>query len=335
MKNIYDRKRLKDWLLKFHAGEISPAEFKLLVESVDKAKDKDLRKILSEQWDEYEDYQALSKQKVDEIYGKIEERIALRQKRRISYRNLFRVAASVLLFVSLGLAAFWGVQNKEMRQLVSQTITVCSGEEGISSINLPDGTKVKLNVNSTLSYAQNFGQKEREVTLSGEAFFEVKHDADKKFVVNTKFIDITVLGTTFNVYAYEGKDFIEMSLLKGHVKVSSVNSPEDVIDVLPNEKVIYNKLTKKMSIYRTKNDMETAWLDNSLAFRDESLGKVFQCLERKYGVGFKFTGINSFLNDTYTGVFNNCRLEEVLKVLKLHYKFDYKINDDYVDIWMK
>lgn len=331
---VYNKERLKDWLFKFHAGEISLAEFKRLVDGMNDITEEELFEIFFEQWEGYDDYKALPKHKVEDIYGKIEERIALHKRRSIG-RNFLRVAASVLLVVSLGLAAFWGIQNREMRQLVSQTIIISSGEEGISSVTLPDGTRVKLNVNSVLSYAQNFGQKKREVTLSGEAFFEVKHDAEKKFVVNTNFIDITVLGTTFNVYAYEEKDFVELSLLKGHVSVASVKSPQKVLDVLPNEKVIYDKRTKKMSLYRTMNNVETAWLDKSLVLKGESLRKVFQFLERKYGVEFKLTGINMLLNDTYTGVFNDCSLDEVLNVLKLHYGFEYLIKDKLVEVWIK
>lgn len=334
MKDKYDRIRLKDWLFKFHAGEISSAEFKQLSDYVDSIDDESLRKILFEQWEEYDNYRVLPKQKMEEIYQRIEKRIASRKRMSLS-RNFFRIAASFLLLISLGLSVYWGNQNREMRQLVSQTITVSSGEEGISSVTLPDGTRVKLNVNSVLSYAQDFGQKKREVTLSGEAFFEVKHDAEKKFVVNTNFIDITVLGTTFNVYAYEEKDFVELSLLKGHVRVASVKSPQNVLDVLPNEKVIYDKRTKKMSLYRTMNNVETSWLDKSLVLRGESLRKVFQFLERKYGVEFKLTGINMLLNDTYTGVFNDYSLDEVLNVLKLHYGFEYQIKDKQVEVWIK
>ena len=334
MKDKYDRIRLKDWLFKFHAGEISSAEFKQLSDYVDAIDDESLRKILFEQWEEYDNYRVLPKQKVEEIYQRIEKRIASRKRMSLS-RNFFRIAASFLLLISLGLSVYWGNQNREMRQLVSQTITVSSGEEGISSVTLPDGTRVKLNVNSVLSYAQDFGQKKREVTLSGEAFFEVKHDTEKKFVVNTNFIDITVLGTTFNVYAYEEKGFVELSLLKGHVRVASVKSPQNVLDVLPNEKVIYDKRTKKMSLYRTMNNVETAWLDKSLVLRGESLRKVFQFLERKYGVEFKLTGINMLLNDTYTGVFNDYSLDEVLNVLKLHYGFEYQIKDKQVEVWIK
>ena len=124
--------------------------------------------------------------------------------------------------------------------MAEQDVIVRSGDSGTSQVTLPDGTLVRLNANSSLTYQQNFGQDNRKVKLSGEGYFEVKKNTEKKFIVNTGYIDVTVLGTKFNLYAYEDKDIIEMALVEGHVNVSTSQPPYQTICVKPNEKVTYN-----------------------------------------------------------------------------------------------
>mgnify|MGYP003205557512 CR=1 FL=1 len=110
--------------------------------------------------------------------------------------------------------------------------------------------------------------------LSGEGYFEVKKNTEKKFIVNTGYIDVTVLGTKFNLYAYEDKDIIEMALVEGHVNVSTSQPPYQTICVKPNEKVTYNKYDNKLNIEKTTTKIETAWLNKELVFREEKLENV-------------------------------------------------------------
>ena len=104
-----------------------------------------------------------------------------------------------------GLTVLYYIQHQEIQTLAEQNVVVHSRDSGTSLITLPDGTLVHLNTNSSLTYQQNFGQDNRKVKLSGEGYFEVKKDAKKKFIVNTEYMDVTVLGTKFNLYAYEDK----------------------------------------------------------------------------------------------------------------------------------
>lgn len=129
-----------------------------------------------------------------------------------------------------------------MQTLAEQDVIVRSGDSGTSQVTLPDGTLVRLNANSSLTYQQNFGQDNRKVKLSGEGYFEVKKNTEKKFIVNTGYIDVTVLGTKFNLYAYEDKDIIEMALVEGHVNVSTSQPPYQTICVKPNEKLLITNM---------------------------------------------------------------------------------------------
>lgn len=220
-----------------------------------------------------------------------------------------------------------------MQTLAEQDVIVRSGDSGTSQVTLPDGTLVRLNANSSLTYQQNFGQDNRKVKLSGEGYFEVKKNTEKKFIVNTGYIDVTVLGTKFNLYAYEDKDIIEMALVEGHVNVSTSQPPYQTICVKPNEKVTYNKYDNKLNIEKTTTKIETAWLNKELVFREEKLENVFQCLSRKFRVKFSIDSSVS-VDDVYTGAFDDEKIEDILEVLKIHYGFNYTVKDRKINIRM-
>ena len=230
------------------------------------------------------------------------------------------------------LSLYLYVDNRNITLLADRRMEVKVGKRERVSITLPDGTAVKLNSESILSYKQDFGKKDRRVYLCGEGYFEVQKDKKKKFVVNTEFMDVEVTGTSFNVYAYSNKDMVEMALVQGSVTVSSVHPPFEKINVIPNEKVIYDKKTGKMKKITSPNILETAWISKELVFRSEPLEEVLKRVGRKYGVSFDVID-SSFIKDTYTGVFDKEEIEDVMHILKIHYGFDYRINDDGIQIF--
>ena len=248
-------------------------------------------------------------------------------------RHWGQIAASILFLFASGLTILYYIQHQELQTLAEQDVIVRSGDSGTSQVTLPDGTLVRLNANSSLTYQQNFGQNNRKVKLSGEGYFEVKKNTEKKFIVNTGYIDVTVLGTKFNLYAYEDKDIIEMALVEGHVNVSTSKPPYQTICVKPNEKVTYNKYDNKLNIEKTTTKIETAWLNKELVFREEKLENVFQCLSRKFRVKFSIDSSVS-VDDVYTGAFDDEKIEDILEVLKIHYGFNYTVKDGKINIRM-
>ena len=183
---------------------------------------------------------------------------------------------------------------------------------------------MNLNSGSYISYLQSFGKKVREIKLSGEAFFEVTKDPKKKFIVNTEYINIEVLGTTFNVYAYEKENTVEMVLLTGQVKINTNKAPYQSYYVKPNEKISLDKQSGTLKIKKTDARFETAWLRDEMVFRSERLETVFDKLERKYGVTIQYENFKQE-NDRFTGSFNNEELTGILDILKIHYHFTYKV----------
>lgn len=303
-----------------------------MVSTVNDSSDQELEDFFFEEWNKFDTYPSLSQEKIDSLYCHLHKKMKISPFYKIT-RHWGQIAASILLLFASGLTILYYIQHQELQTLAEQDVIVRSGDSGTSQVSLPDGTLVRLNANSSLTYQQNFGQNNRKVKLSGEGYFEVKKNTEKKFIVNTGYIDVTVLGTKFNLYAYEDKDIIEMALVEGHVNVSTSKPPYQTICVKPNEKVTYNKYDNKLNIEKTTTKIETAWLNKELVFREEKLENVFQCLSRKFRVKFSIDSSIS-VDDVYTGAFDDEKIEDILEVLKIHYGFNYTVKDGKINIRM-
>jgi transmembrane sensor len=257
------------------------------------------------------------------------------------------VAASILFFWFF----FKTNENTEVKP-ISHTVSTKVGDK--ACINLPDGSKVWLNGDSKISYAENFRNKTREVHLSGEAFFEVAKDKTKPFIIHTRTIDLKVLGTAFNVRSYENEKETETSLVHGSVEVTLRNSPDQKILLKPGEKLLvkntsvdtvlkYKKpkhdeetpiaVLTNMHYYGTdSSSVETSWTKNELVFNDEPLEKIALNLERWFNV--RITILNDDLKKVrYTATLEeDDKLEDFLEALKLAAGFHYSIKNKEVVI---
>jgi len=272
------------------------------------------------------------------------------------YRWIFPlsgVAASVILILFFLYDNPSG-KNKKMDHTAQNTVSTRKGSK--SNIQLPDGTMAWLNADSKLVYDENFRGDFREVYLEGEAYFDVVKDKTKPFIIHTKTIDIRVLGTAFNVRAYETEKNTETSLFRGSVEVTLHNSPEKKIVLKPNEKLMVNN---KSLLFTTRKDdkgknhtassaditvgkvhfeakdssaWETLWIKNKLVFDEESLEEVAQKIERWYDVKVAINGDEDLKQTAYSGIFENENLLQVMEALKITGNFKYTINKDIVII---
>lgn len=318
-------------LHKFRSGDITPAEFQDLRTRMDIISDVELKHFLETEWEEFEDNSPLSEEKMKTLYEGLHIRSEEVKPRFTLKRYWIQIAASLLLLIAGSLTVLTFMQRNEINALAEQNVVIRSGDYGKSLVTLPDGTIVHLNAKSSLTYSQDFGRNDRKVALSGEGFFEVKKDTEKKFTVGTGYMDITVLGTKFNVYAYETKDIVEMSLVEGSVDVTTSRPPYQSIRVKPNEKVVYDKRTGDLLHEWTSNKAETAWMNKELVFRSERLKDVFRCLSRKFAVTFHVDD-EALLDDVYTGTFDDENIESIMRVLKYHYNFSYTNEDGAISI---
>ncbi|MFT3750129.1 MAG: FecR family protein [Agriterribacter sp.] len=236
------------------------------------------------------------------------------------------------------------------------TVTTRKGSK--SSIQLPDGTMVWLNADSKLTYDENFRGDFRKVHLEGEAYFDVVRDEHRPFIIHTKTLDIRVLGTVFNVKAYEAESNTETSLIKGSVEVTLHNSPEKKIILKPNEKLRVNnqnfeyvtdrngekkeaeddagnmKIVVGKIHYQKKDSMalEALWVRNKLVFDAETLQEVMRKIERWYNVKAVINVDDKTKATQFSAIFDNENLGQVMEALKITGSFSYVINRDVVTI---
>jgi transmembrane sensor len=222
---------------------------------------------------------------------------------------------------------------------------------------LPDGSKVWLNSESRIEYNRNFNDTIREVTLEGEAFFDVVKDKTRPFIVHTSDIDIRVLGTAFNVKSYPKEPSIETTLIRGLIEVTNKNEPTSPKVILyPQNKLVFNKVaaptqpaspqSKAIALHkpfaiaalpRNVADsalVETSWIYNKLIFDGETLRDNAAKMERWYGVKIKFRG-DKVGNTPIRYPLANETVEEALKALQIIEPFNYKRNGNEIEISKK
>ncbi|HLY70655.1 MAG TPA: FecR family protein [Puia sp.] len=248
---------------------------------------------------------------------------------------------------------FVGNADKRQYEPIQRHLSEISTHNGSkTNVVLPDGTTVKLNAGSKLTYDKNYGNAIREVNLTGEAFFDVVKNKEKPFVIHTKKIDIKVLGTTFNVKSYPDEK-TETSLVRGSIEVTFKDKPSEKIILKPNEKLIVadDKLSLKSAktkstketfdsdvaishLNYTRQDstiIETAWVQNKLIFRNETFKQLALGMERWYNVAIRF-GDSGIENLRFTGIFENETVQQALGALQLSGKFNYAMKENEIFI---
>lgn len=220
-------------------------------------------------------------------------------------------------------------------------------------ISLPDGSTVWLNAGSKLVYDKNFDSKIREVSLTGEGYFDVVKNPDKPFIIHAGKVDIKVLGTVFNVKSYPGEKSTEASLIRGSIEVMIKDRPQEKIILKPNEKIIVsNELAPQntanikpvernepivaishLSYEPTDSTIiETSWVENKLIFQNESFNDLAVKLERWFGVTIKFDN-QEVQQLRFRGSFTHETIHQALAALKITGGFNYKIADNNVLIY--
>lgn len=154
---------------------------------------------------------------------------------------------------------------------------------GEYTLTLSDGTVVYMNADSKLRFPVKFGKQSRVVELEGEAYFKVRRDVERPFMVKTSRVDVRVLGTEFNVSAYAEDSFIQTTLVSGSVKVSAESEKEGVI-LQPGEQAEFNRITSEMQVAPTDVSCVTAWKDGKLRFQEKPLSEIMKIVARWYDV---------------------------------------------------
>lgn len=298
-------------------------------------------------WNEIEKLEQQSKQRAPHFW-------------KTKLKEGYKIAAALVVAVGLSWFLFSQFQKTDYNTLV-----VPYGAR--TNITLADGTKIWLNSGTTLKYPTVVDQKNVDVFLEGEAFFEVTHINHRKFNVKTSSLNIQVLGTSFNVKSYEDDEQIETTLVNGSIKIEGMlddQSFKEPILLKPHQQATFIKGTKDFQIKRVAKRKEhekntdlpvdtnlvrikskpsltifekvqvedyTSWKDHVLVFKSERLDDLVKQMERWYNVEIVIKD-ERLKSSRYTGTFDNETIEQAIEALSLSLPFDYKIDKNHIEI---
>ncbi|MDR0845112.1 MAG: DUF4974 domain-containing protein [Tannerella sp.] len=261
-------------------------------------------------------------QTADPADGKSSFQAFIWDKRKIVLRKVMREAlkyAAIALFLIGGTWMFF-THQQESEEVVMNSLYVPPGQR--ACLSLHDGTKVWLNAQSTLEYPARFTKKERRVTLTGEAFFDVSPTKEHPFIVSTGQLEMKVLGTQFNVYSYADAGYVCASLLEGSLKVYRQGMETKSVTLKPNEEIYYNGGEMKANPLKNANNF--LWKDGIYNFEKETLAEIIQKLERYYDVRIEVKD-PSILALRYTAKFRQRDgLDEILRQIQKTHRFKIK-----------
>jgi ferric-dicitrate binding protein FerR (iron transport regulator) len=253
--------------------------------------------------------------------------MAPRAKRVHMSRFIKRSLAAAVVIAVLGGAAWWLNVKK-----TGNTFALVEKHNAVgtkSTIVLSDGSKIWLNADSKITYPESFTGRTREVYLSGEAFFEVTKNPQQPFIIHLSKGTVRVLGTSFNIRAYDNERVIETSVATGRVAfipAPAAGKQRDTIFLTPNNKVHYSVNDDQVKVAPTAAVEDKAWTEGKLIFKARTLEEIAIELERNFGKKVVFVD-EAPKYYRLTGAFENNSLDEILFYLSKSKNFNYTITN--------
>ena len=275
-----------------------------------------------------------------------------------SIRRALQIAAAIAVIFLGGATTGYFLFKTDLKQgegtammdmFNNTTVMVPRGAK--STVVLPDGSKVVLNAASQVIYDHDYGLSSREITLEGEAYFDVKSNPEKPFTVHTSHIDIQAFGTAFNVKAYPEDQTIVTTLEHGDVKITSRKDNSLVLPLKPKQNAVYYKDTNTAMKQATNSttpsavlnanvppvtvteqvniNLYTSWKDAEWLIESKTFGELAGLLERRYDIRILF-GSNDIKNYRFSGTIRNETIEQLLNALTLTTPLNYSIDQGIV-----
>jgi transmembrane sensor len=243
--------------------------------------------------------------------------------RKLISNPVYRAVAAILVaavFLISGYEIFYN-QSASVKML-----EITAVDQVLNTFTLPDGSLVSLNSNTKVFYPKQFGNKTREVTIEGEAFFEVKPNKNKPFIIHAGNAQIKVLGTSFSVSAYPETKLVEVIVQTGKVEIKNQTSEPlktDELILTPGDKGTLAYVSNTLLKTTNQDPNFLAWKTHIFIFNATSLSEVIENLEKVYKVNIRVA--DPTLNKRLLTVqFNNYSLDFVLKIIENTYKIDVK-----------
>ena len=254
------------------------------------------------------------------LYKKLDEAKGKQAKLLRMHRWMRYAAVIAVILLMGGGAGYWFYHNGADQQLM-----VAVANEGIvKEVVLPDGTRVWLNNLATLKYPREFSEKERNVYLEGEAYFEVTKNRHKPFTVQSDAMRVRVLGTTFNFKSDKSCRVAEATLIEGEIEVKG-NKEEGQIILAPGQRAELNKKSGRLTVKQVDAKLDAVWHDNLIPFQKADIFTITKALERFYDVKIILSP-DIRADKTYSGVLRRkSTIDSVPTSLQNSIPIDYKI----------
>ena len=299
------------------------AELMILINEENKANEIDL--LMNDEWENHINGPELDKNSVDQLFDRVlsagEYYEDKDQPIKLNPRRSWIIWAAASLV--LGVSAFWfylsnqnistdAKQAQVIERKISPVVSMVTVNEH-RKVKLPDGSVVILNNTSTLEFPTNFLGSTREVILKGEGYFDIKHNAEKPFIVHTGKISTTVLGTAFNIKAYDKENDVVVTVTRGKVMVKNKNKTLGII--IPDQQIVFNKSEVKSSLTPVLASKVIEWQENDLFFDDVTMDEAVTQLAKRFNVKIKFASEES-KNCRFTATFlKGESLDEILQIV--------------------
>lgn len=288
---------------------------------------------MTELWLSSYDKQHKNRRKNEAVYRRFAEQAGFRKQKYLFLREYTRIAAALLVGVFLGTTGLYlfNQSNRQDEQAMIRTIEVPLGSR--SRLQLEDGTIVWLNAGSKFSCQSGFSQKNRQVILEGEGYFEVARNEKLPFIVNAKEIDVKVLGTKFNVKAYSDDQEIAVTLAEGSVNMIDKAAPANSVIMVPQQQAVYNRLTGKTEVRKVSTDAICQWTTGAHFFNEVSFEEIAGQLAKAFDVTFIFRNPERRKLRFYGEFRSTDTLNDILTIMSSSEKFTYRRNNNIIEIY--
>lgn len=286
--------------------------------------DKELENQFFDQWKEMS-AQPLARS-LRPVFEKIQYKILLSEKKSEQKRSLWGIysqVAAVLVPLLILSAAVYFYSRPAPQQLVQSWVEINAPQGARIEFMLPDSTTGWLNSGAKLRYPSEFAQN-RKVELTGEGFFDVMHREKSEFTVGVRDMDVKVLGTRFNVSAYDNDGITEVVLQEGKVEIMGKTAAFNQV-LLPGEKISFNREKRSLNKLTVDSKIYTAWIDGYLVIDNEPLSIIAKKFERWYNVEITIED-EVLKNFRFKATFQDEPIEEILRFIAMTTPITYKID---------
>lgn len=254
----------------------------------------------------------------------------------------FPLAAVLVIFIGLTVSLLFIISQFDSDQgekvvvvaktaYIPQNITKSTPRGRKFRMTLDDGSFVHMNSVSTIVYPNKFADDNREIQIEGEAYFDIHREETRPFIVKVKDYSVEVLGTSFNIEAYEGEDEFSITVEAGTVKVNLGENGKNSTLLEKDQKLTHDPTTNVTEIIDVKSDMEMAWRNGILRFDSTPMVKVEKTIERWYGIDLVIDNSNLY-KKTFTGIHKNENLKSVIETLTYATGTGYTIKNNSIII---